>query len=122
MGSFDLEDQFAFYGAYHSNPINIFIHMVFVWPIFYTSLVLFYFAPFNVSFLFAAMYALFYIKWDKKAGSLAALLCFLCWLGSCALASRLGYSVAWKNQGLICNLHSQSLALISLFSGDYIET
>jgi uncharacterized membrane protein YGL010W len=39
-GIFDLERQFAFYGAYHSNKINILIHLVFVWPILFTALLL----------------------------------------------------------------------------------
>eukprot|EP00262_Sarcandra_glabra_P020626 TRINITY_DN8327_c0_g2_i1.p1 TRINITY_DN8327_c0_g2~~TRINITY_DN8327_c0_g2_i1.p1 ORF type:complete len:201 (+),score=28.69 TRINITY_DN8327_c0_g2_i1:88-690(+) len=117
MGLFDLEKHFAFYGAYHSNPINIFIHVLFVWPILYTSLVLLYFTPtlfhfphqigcfpfensyslvLNFGFLFTCIYALFYVSLDKKAGSLAALLCFLCWVSSSSLAHRLGFSLAWK--------------------------
>ena len=39
------------------------------------------------------------MAFDKKAGSLAALLCFLCWVGASLLASRLGYSLAWKVMG-----------------------
>uniref|UniRef100_A0A5B6YN95 Endoplasmic reticulum membrane protein C16E8.02 n=1 Tax=Davidia involucrata TaxID=16924 RepID=A0A5B6YN95_DAVIN len=116
MGLFDLEKHFAFYGAYHSNPVNIFIHMLFVWPIFFTSLVLFFFTPsichlgpfafcpfrcsqglaVNFGFFFALIYALFYICLDKKAGSLAALLCFGCWVSSNFLGSYLGFSLAWK--------------------------
>ncbi|CAL8164433.1 unnamed protein product [Prunus armeniaca] len=42
-GLFDLERHFTFYGAYHNNPVNILIHTVFVWPIFFTYLVLLYF-------------------------------------------------------------------------------
>ncbi|XP_077214010.1 2-hydroxy-palmitic acid dioxygenase MPO1-like [Tasmannia lanceolata] len=115
-GLFDLEKHFAFYGAYHSNPINILIHVFFVWPIFYTSLVLFYFTPslfnfpqisfipfqvsdslvLNFGFLFALMYAMFYVFMDMKAGTLAALLCFLCWVGSSFLANKLGFSLAWR--------------------------
>ncbi|KAF7838479.1 putative endoplasmic reticulum membrane protein C16E8.02 [Senna tora] len=110
-GLFDLEKHFAFYGAYHSNPINILIHTVFVWPIFFTSLVFLYFTPplfpapqlgfdyglvFNYGFLLAAIYALFYVSMDYKAGSLAALLCLFCWVGASVLAQRLGFSLAWK--------------------------
>ncbi|XP_074590570.1 2-hydroxy-palmitic acid dioxygenase MPO1-like [Curcuma longa] len=109
---FDLERQFAFYGAYHSDPINVLIHTLFVWPIFFTSLLLFQFTPpffglpfylsdsrtlpLNFAFVFALVYALFYVLMDWKAGSLAALLCFLCWIGSSALALRLGFPLAWK--------------------------
>ncbi|CAL9123893.1 unnamed protein product [Musa acuminata var. zebrina] len=116
-GLFDLERHFAFYGAYHSNPVNVLIHMLFVWPIFYTSLLIFQFTPpffhlhlhlplpgggdaltlpFNFAFVGALVYALFYLFMDKKAGSLAAILCFLCWFGSHVLAVRLGFSLAWK--------------------------
>ncbi|XP_020533650.1 2-hydroxy-palmitic acid dioxygenase mpo1 isoform X2 [Jatropha curcas] len=112
-GLFDLEKHFAFYGAYHSNSINIAIHMIFVWPIFFTTLLILYFTPslinldfslfgnefillFNFGFLFALIYALFYICLDAKAGSLAALLCCLCWVTSSFLAAWLGFSLAWK--------------------------
>ncbi|CAN4086321.1 unnamed protein product [Withania somnifera] len=113
MEIFDLEKQFAFYGAYHSNPVNILIHMVFVWPIFFTTLILFEFTPplfnlppiqlcehsslvLNYGFLFALVYALFYVCLDKKAGSLAALLCLTCWVSSGMIARQLGFSLAWK--------------------------
>ncbi|XP_059443211.1 2-hydroxy-palmitic acid dioxygenase mpo1 [Corylus avellana] len=113
-GLFDLERHFAFYGAYHSNSINVLIHTFFVWPIFFTALVLLYFTPalytpspqiglfqsgflvFNFGFLLTLIYALFYVAFDKKAGALAALLCFVCWVGASFLASRLGFSLAWK--------------------------
>lgn len=111
-GLFDLERHFAFYGAYHSNPVNVLIHVLFVWPIFYTSLVLFHFTPpivhlpisfagvdgidLNFGFVAALFYGLFYLAMDRKAGFLAALLCILCWFGSDRLAGRLGFSLAWK--------------------------
>ncbi|KAF6148193.1 hypothetical protein GIB67_011968 [Kingdonia uniflora] len=117
MALFDLEKHFAFYGAYHGNPINIFIHMIFVWPIFFTALVLLSFTPsliqlppqitellnpfvgnlvLNSGFFLTLFYALFYVCLDVKAGSLAAVLCFMCWVGSSCLAKQLGYSLAWK--------------------------
>ncbi|KAM7267287.1 hypothetical protein ACFE04_009453 [Oxalis oulophora] len=33
---------------------------------------------------------------DKKAGSLAAVLCFICWFGASSLAAKLGFTLAWK--------------------------
>ncbi|KAJ6312140.1 hypothetical protein OIU77_013817, partial [Salix suchowensis] len=116
-GLFDLEKHFAFYGAYHSNPVNILIHMIFVWPIFFATSLIFYFTPplfnlprvelslfgsnpvvlfFNIGFFLVLIYALFYICLDPKAGSLAALLCGFCWITSCFVASSLGFSLAWK--------------------------
>ncbi|KAK2654553.1 hypothetical protein Ddye_014409 [Dipteronia dyeriana] len=110
---FDLEKHLAFYEAYHSNTVNKFIHIFSVWPMFFAFLVLFYFVPpvydlsdkmmfsssglvLNFGFLFAMIHALLYICLDKKAGSLAALLCITCWVGACALATRLSFSLAWK--------------------------
>nr|AQX44176.1 hypothetical protein [Apostasia odorata] len=107
-GLMDLEKHFAFYGAYHSNPVNVLIHIIFVWPIFFTSLILFYFTPpllrlpivggldLNFAFLSVVLFAFFYVSLDKRAGSLAAALCLLCWFGSQSLAARLGFSLAWK--------------------------
>ncbi|KAH8496644.1 hypothetical protein H0E87_019404 [Populus deltoides] len=116
-GLFDLEKHYAFYGAYHSNPINILIHMIFVWPIFFASSLILYFTPplfnlpqvelslfgsndvvlfLNIGFFLVLIYALFYICMDPKAGSLAALFCGFCWVGSCFVASWLGFSLAWK--------------------------
>lgn len=37
MGALDLEPQLAFYRKYHSDPINVFIHMIFVPLILFTS-------------------------------------------------------------------------------------
>ncbi|GLT43554.1 hypothetical protein SLA2020_174940 [Shorea laevis] len=115
-GLFDLERHFAFYGAYHSNPVNILIHTLFVWPIFFTGLLLFYFTPsfydlsqdgilpspfnhalvLNYGSVLALVYGLFYFAFDKKAGSLAALLCLVCWVGASFVAVKLGFSLAWK--------------------------
>ncbi|KAK7274862.1 hypothetical protein RIF29_15962 [Crotalaria pallida] len=116
-GLFDLEKHFAFYGAYHSNPINIAIHVLFVWPIFFTALMILYFIPpffnipncefflwgnhhvvlvWNVGFLVALTYSVFYVTLDFKAGSLAALLCVFCWVGSSFVAAQLGFPLAWK--------------------------
>lgn len=114
-GLLDLEKHFAFYGAYHSNPVNIFIHTLLVWPIFFTSLILLNFIPIpfhllpqieasaafgnlvlNFGFLFTLIYALYCVLLDVKAGSLAALLCFFCWVGASSVAQTLGFSLAWK--------------------------
>ncbi|KAI7725217.1 hypothetical protein M8C21_015175 [Ambrosia artemisiifolia] len=112
IGLFDLEKHFAFYGAYHSNPVNIFIHMLFVWPILFTSLVILYFTPplinnnnnislpnglvLNYGLLFTVIYAVFYVCLDVKAGSFAGLLCFVCWVFGSFVAQHLGFSLAWK--------------------------
>ncbi|KAI3796058.1 hypothetical protein L1987_38721 [Smallanthus sonchifolius] len=55
--------------------------MIFVWPIFFTSLLLFNFIP---------------APFDLPSGSLAALLCLFCWIASSVLATLLGFQLAWK--------------------------
>lgn len=113
IGLFDLEKHFAFYGAYHSNPINVAIHMLLVWPILFTAILILYFTPsvfnfsfsifgshfslaLNFGFFLAVVYSVFYVCLDPKAGSLAAFLCMLCWVASSFLAGFLGFSLAWK--------------------------
>lgn len=116
IGFFDLENHFAFYGAYHSNRVNIAIHMLCVWPILFTTLLLLYFTPslfsfpsyelslsgykvvlvFNIGFLLTVIYSLFYVRFDPRAGSLAAFLCSICWVSSSFIASRIGFLLAYK--------------------------
>ncbi|CAJ2648017.1 2-hydroxy-palmitic acid dioxygenase mpo1-like [Trifolium pratense] len=115
-GLFDLEKHFAFYSAYHRNPINIAIHGLFVWPIVFSALIFLYFTPpffglpnfefllfgnyfvlvWNFGFLITLVYSVFYACLDLKAGSLAAFLCVFCWVASSFVAVQLGWSLAWK--------------------------
>lgn len=131
MGVFNLEDQFSFYGAYHHNKINVLIHMVFVWPIYFSaSTLLAYTLPLapqlpimaalpyhdymvlNYSFVLAAVYALFYISLEPKSGSVGALLVLLCWMGSNAVAQHLPYALGWKvsrenlNENNVCRMNN----------------
>ncbi|KAK2387688.1 2-hydroxy-palmitic acid dioxygenase mpo1 [Trifolium repens] len=114
MGLLDLEKHFAFYGSYHSNPTNIIIHIIFVWPILFTALLFLYFTPpifspsqtllnflpsvivFNFGFVFAVFYGLFYAALDFKSGSFAAVLTFICWVSSSFVANSIGFDIAWK--------------------------
>lgn len=117
IGLLDLEKHFAFYGAYHSNRVNIIIHTLFVWPnVFATLLFLYSTQPIldrsylgfiealtfdgvlrlDTGFILTVIYAVFYIYLDNKSGVLAALLCFSCWIGSSFLAARLGHSLTLK--------------------------
>ncbi|CAL4962964.1 unnamed protein product [Urochloa decumbens] len=99
-GLLDLEGHYAFYGAYHSNPVNVGIHKLFVWPIFLTALLLLHLTAPSVhaAGIGAAIYGAYYFLLDRRAGALAAFLCFLCWAASGALAARLGFSVGWKKR------------------------
>lgn len=132
MGFLNLEDQFSFYLAYHSHRVNTAIHIVFVWPIFFTALVLLaaftmpvaptphllsslpggeYFIL-NAAFFVAAFYAAYYFLLDRKAGLVGALLAFSCWIGAEALVLNLGVSAAWK-----VALAGQLVSWISQFIG-----
>ncbi|KAI4374531.1 hypothetical protein MLD38_012514 [Melastoma candidum] len=116
----DLEKQYAFYKAYHGNPVNILLHRLFVWPVVFTFLLLLYFTPcvsqfqspgslslpvrlltshglfLNLGFLPVLLFVVIYLCLDKKASSLAAVVCLACWVGSSFLARMLGFSWAWK--------------------------
>ena len=114
-GLFDLETQFAFYGAYHSNKYNILIHLIFVWPILFSALTLLAYTPplasqlpvmaalpyheymvLNYSFVFTAVYALYYIALEPKSGSLAAGMVIGCWMGANAVAKHVPWVSGWK--------------------------
>jgi uncharacterized membrane protein YGL010W len=93
MGSW-FEDSLAFYASYHHNETNKFIHILFVWPIFYTAQIflqyltvpvpaaLTSFLPESIfsesmnswAFLCSLMYAIYYffIEQPGYAGPLAA--------------------------------------------------
>ncbi|CAA7043254.1 unnamed protein product [Microthlaspi erraticum] len=108
-GMFDLEKHYAFYGAYHTNPINILIHTVLVWPNVFAALLFLYAAPpfldlsklgffdgvlrLDIGLIHAMIHAIFYVCMDKKSGVLAALMCISCWIGSSFLAARMGLSL-----------------------------
>jgi len=117
-GIFDLEKNFAQYGAYHNNKTNIIIHTIFVWPILFTTLLLLYFTPpfipippllatalpfslgnillLNFGFVSVIIYAFFYICLDVVSGTLASILLVACWVGSSILGDALEFSLAWK--------------------------
>ncbi len=130
-GLLDLEKHFSFYGAYHSNKVNIWIHVLFVWPIVFTAMMLLAYTkplapqlpvmaslPFhefmvlNYTFVFAAVYALFYISLDPRAGSLAAFLVLACWVGANAAAQSLPF-VSGRNLILV----TQGVCWTSQFIG-----
>ncbi|XP_044955256.1 2-hydroxy-palmitic acid dioxygenase mpo1-like [Hordeum vulgare subsp. vulgare] len=93
-GFLNLERHFTFYGAYHSNPVNVFIHTLFIWPIFLTALLLLHLtAPFpRAAAVFTAVYGAFYASLDRRSGSLVTVLCRLFWG---ARSARLGFSLGW---------------------------
>lgn len=113
MSLLDLEKNYTFYGAYHHNSTNVFIHMVFVWPIMFTAMMLLdYTAPLapnplphlfggqyvvlNWSFVVASIYSAYYLLLDRKVGLLAALLVAGCFVGAQVAFQTLGRESAWK--------------------------
>ncbi|KAG0617200.1 hypothetical protein M758_5G172300 [Ceratodon purpureus] len=120
VGLFDLEDQFAFYGAYHNNKVNVMTHVICVWPLLFGGLIMLAYTqplamqfPFMVSlpfheymslnycFVACVIYALFYVSLEYKSGSLAALLVLFCWIAANALAYHYPYTVGWKIAAII---------------------
>jgi len=111
MGVLNLETHYSFYTAYHRHPTNVFIHMIFVWPILFSAFILLNYLPplsptpfsflgahffLNASVLVAILYVLFYISLDAKAGSFAALLVLTCVALSQQCSTYLGPETAWK--------------------------
>ncbi|KAJ2716457.1 hypothetical protein H4R19_000641 [Coemansia spiralis] len=101
MGVFNLRTQFAQYGEYHSNRVNIAIHMVFVPTILWSALALATALypvaagwpepvarwlelipgptpPLNLAAVVTAVYSVFYLLLDPVAGLLAAPLLYAC--------------------------------------------
>eukprot|EP01064_Diplonema_japonicum_P039657 TRINITY_DN9_c0_g1_i2.p1 TRINITY_DN9_c0_g1~~TRINITY_DN9_c0_g1_i2.p1 ORF type:complete len:189 (+),score=77.45 TRINITY_DN9_c0_g1_i2:29-568(+) len=73
MGLIDVEQQLAFYGEYHANPMNQWVHIVFVPLILWTSMVFVEcaeLAAFGVSgsWYVAAVYTIFYVLMDPVIG------------------------------------------------------
>jgi len=91
--SFDLEKQFTFYASYHNNPINVLIHILCIWPILATGLVILQYTPellaqpelfksipdgqylkVNVALVATLIYAVCYVVMEPFAGLIGAIL------------------------------------------------
>lgn len=112
---FDLRRNYAGYGAYHADAVNKAIHVVCVWPILFSALLLLHYLPLpllpaapalaapwggalslNCAAVVSAVYICFYLLLEPKSGSIAAALVTACFLGSHALLHLLRPSLAWK--------------------------
>ena len=114
----NLEKQFTFYATYHSQPVNVAIHLVCIWTILATVLLLLQFSPslvalpscfnllpfgdhanVNLSLVFSLVYVVCYIIMEPFAGTLGAGLVGAIYLYSGYLVNTgtlvLGYSI-WK--------------------------
>ncbi|KAL7269205.1 hypothetical protein RUND412_008137 [Rhizina undulata] len=81
MGVLDLEEQLLFYGAYHSHPGNIIIHVIcvpiimftaFVWATNTPAILEIPYFPLNLGTVAAILYSLLYILMEPVAGMLIA--------------------------------------------------
>ena len=83
----DLEKQFVFYASYHNNPVNIFIHLLCIWNIAFSAVVLLQYVPVafgsmpewiqenissdlkvNVALLTCAFYSIVYLIMEPLVG------------------------------------------------------
>eukprot|EP00093_Oithona_nana_P000566 00566.XXX_989_1522_1 [CDS] Oithona nana genome sequencing. len=116
--SFDLEKQFVFYASYHNSPINVAIHILCIWPILATGLVLFQYTPefmaapelfnqlpsgeffkVNLALLVTVIYMVCYVIMEPFAGTLGAILVSMLYVHSAKMVG-IGAMVAgipiWK--------------------------
>lgn len=111
-----LERRYAFYAAYHSNPANVLVHTVCVWPILLTAmlplryapplpLLRFYcplcrqYLPVQLGFPVAVALGAYYALMDRRAGAAAAALCVAGWAAGTLLADAAGlwtFRDAWR--------------------------
>lgn len=135
MGFLDLEKHYSFYGSYHNDSRNKLIHIIFVWPIFFSALLLLNYSPplfsspfstpfsnwgfpghqyivLNTPFFVALFYSFLYFSMDPKSGGVASCLIFFCLFCAQALFQILGGDVAWKVGAAI-----QLVSWISQFVG-----
>mmetsp|Transcript_13906 Transcript_13906/g.22703 ORF Transcript_13906/g.22703 Transcript_13906/m.22703 type:complete len:212 (+) Transcript_13906:59-694(+) len=89
--SLNVEEQLAFYGAYHSNPYNQIIHVVFVPIIWTTAAVWLAYTPtlysgapywFNLSFIVYCIYAGFYFLLDFQTACIVNTVYFALFMGA----------------------------------------
>lgn len=73
-----LEKSFVFYASYHNEPVNQWIHIIFVWQILFSAFAMLAYTPavlpgldpmFNWNLLICSMYATYYILLDFSASA-----------------------------------------------------
>lgn len=125
---FDVEHQLVFYGAYHSNKVNVAIHMVFVPTILWTSFVMgrnlpipeifpnihytinhFMTFDFNWPFVVALLYNVYYMILDPVGG--------LLYVPEMALSLLTATSFAYRQDGVKKAAMLHGLSWIMQFLG-----
>jgi len=114
----DLKKQFTFYASYHNNPVNVAIHILCIWPILATAILMLQYTPamtatpdfllslpgfqgakINGAFVALAIYTVCYVIMEPFVGSCASALLVFIYLKSGSLVAAntliLGYPV-WK--------------------------
>ncbi|KAJ3677392.1 hypothetical protein LUZ60_003116 [Juncus effusus] len=104
----DLETHFAVFRAHHSHTVNALLHALFICPIELSLFMLFHLTPpfvqipilgqldLNLAFVLALVFGGIDLLMDRKAGFLAAILWFICFIGSGSLVARFGFSLSFK--------------------------
>ena len=69
----DLEKQFVFYASYHNNPVNVFIHLLCIWNIAASAVVLLQYVPItfggvNLALMMCAFYSIVYLIMEPFVG------------------------------------------------------
>ena len=86
-----LDNAYIFYAEYHNDIINKALHILCVWPIFFTGLIFLSYTkpisasiPINWSVLIASIYGSFYfiIEQPGIAGPIASFLVLFCYIAS----------------------------------------
>jgi uncharacterized membrane protein YGL010W len=120
---FDLEEQFSFYSSYHANLVNKLIHLLLIWPILWSGLVLFSdttliplpisspYLPTGVPWgpcCLSLGLALYFLRLDPVSGPITAALAVLClvtaqlfreaWGPSAVVAAAILHAVSWVGQ------------------------
>ena len=81
---FDLKSQYNFYKKYHSNPINVFIHIICIPMIFWSTSVLLSSIQvinniFNLTFFVSFFYSIYYQFLNLRLGQIMSIFLILSW-------------------------------------------
>ena len=123
---FDLKGQYYFYKKYHSNPINVFIHIICIPMIFWSISVLL--APiqvinniFNLTFFVSFFYSMYYHCLDLYLGQIMSIFLIFSWHTASLFYYNNEHSVRYA---IIINIVSWILQFIGhgLFEGKKTST
>lgn len=93
---FDLRKQLIFYSSYHNHPVSVTIHLICIWPLLVTAILMLQYTPtlaempdfvttgipffkyvrLNLAFVMVCVYALCYLKMEPIVGAVGTLVLF----------------------------------------------